>query len=180
VVNTRPSGTRTHALITPDTAIAIQQTSATEENRVTATVIAGPRGNRPAYIISAISPPTHSDAPTRWNTRLLLARSWLPPEDEWPVIGTGSTPNTPRPNRTVTQPHDSTTNAANAMNRATPAVISHALACSRYPMSSNIVSGSRSIVETGRPAASATRNGTDATAPANHASADHAAVRSAA
>jgi hypothetical protein len=167
-------------LITPEAAMTSQHTSATAENRVAATRSASPRGNRRAKIISATRPPTHNDAPTRWNTRLLDARSCWPPDDECPVIGTGRTANTASPNSTVVQPQDSTMNEPTEITSAMAAVSSHALACSSRLTRSNMRLGLSTIDHADRPTASPTMNGIDASAATNHSSAAHAAVRSAA
>jgi hypothetical protein len=90
-------------------------------------------------ISSATSPPTHSDAATRWNSRLLVARSCWPPDAEWPVTATGVMPRTANPKRAAVQPQVSTSRVPTAMASAITAVISHAFVCSNPPIRSTKV-----------------------------------------
>src|SRR5690606_39069443 len=169
--------TRTSALTTPETAMTIQATSATFENRVAASVRCAPR-LRPCAS-SAMSPPTHSAAPMRWYSRLLVATSWEPPLAEWPVTATGTRPATATKNRVAVHPHDSTSLHPSASSNATKAVISQAFGCSMAPTKLRNLSGSSSSV-TGLPAPSAATKNTEVNANTNQAQAAYPAVRTAA
>ncbi len=177
MVNRSRSGSRTSALITPDTAITIQQTSAIAENLVVASARSDPR-LRPCAS-SAMSPPTHTAAATRWNSRLLVAMSCEPPPEEWPVTATGTSANSARKNSTAVQPQDRTRVVPSAISATITAVITHARACSIRPTTWSSSAGLNRPA-TGCPNASAAVNGTASTAPSVHSSDDHPAVRSAA
>src|ERR1700742_804694 len=57
------------------------------ENRRAARSVCCPP--RTTWASSASRPPAHRLAATRWISRLLVARSWEPPADEWPVSPRG-------------------------------------------------------------------------------------------
>nr|BFF00730.1 hypothetical protein GCM10020241_24050 [Streptoalloteichus tenebrarius] len=109
----------------------------------------------------------------------MVARSWAPPEAEWPETTTGSSPPRDRPNNTAVQPQDSTSRQPIATTSAITVVMVQALACSTASTRSTRTRG-RSISVTGRPATSAAMNGTSSAEPRNHTNADQPAVRSAA
>ena len=165
VRNRSPGSTRTNALTTPLIAIATKHHSASAENRRAARSACPPR--RIACTSRASSPPAHNAPAPRWSSRLLVARSWAPPVDEWPVRPSGTSVASAPASRIGVHDQRSTGMLATVTTAATNAVHRHALAVSTRPATDQTAAGSRFRLN-GWPETSDTVSGTISAAHTVH------------
>src|SRR6202011_2291548 len=156
-----PSRIRTRALTTPLSAIATKHHRATAENLRAARSACSPL--RSAWARSASRPPAHTPAATKWMSRLLVAMSWEPPADEWPVSASGIRVTIDPAKSNGVQDHRSTGRLASMTAAAMKAVQRQAEAVSTRLATDQIADGLRRETN-GCPVTSETVSGTSTAA----------------
>ncbi len=133
------AGSRTAALTTPLRAITANASPATNENRRAARSVCVPR--RHPWASRANNPPAHTDAATRCSTRLLVAMSCDPPDDECPVRASGIRVTSDSSSRYGTHDQRTAARISTARIRASADVHAHASAVSTCPIAPHRFSG---------------------------------------